>query len=69
MRIMSTIGLLIALAVIGLTVFSLTLAELREHAVVKALGGRTHYLAAVVLPQRCGRSCSPWLWPPSWPPP
>lgn len=51
MRIMSTIGLLIALAVIGLTLFSLTLSKLREHAVVKALGGRTRYLAAVVLAQ------------------
>ena len=40
MRIMSIIGLLIALAVIGLTLFTLTLAKLREHAVVKALGGR-----------------------------
>lgn len=51
MRIMSTIGLLIALAVIGLTLFSLTLAKLREHAVVKALGGRTRYLAGVILAQ------------------
>lgn len=51
MRIMSTIGLLIALAVIGLTLFSLTLAKLREHAVVKALGGRTRYMAGVVLAQ------------------
>ncbi|HET7488882.1 MAG TPA: ABC transporter permease [Acidimicrobiales bacterium] len=49
MRIMSTIGLLIALAVIALTLFTLTLAKLREHAVVKALGGRTRRLAAVVL--------------------
>lgn len=51
MRIMSTVGLLIALAVIGLTLFTLTLAKLREHAVVKALGGRTRRLAAVVLAQ------------------
>ena len=51
MRIMSTIGLLIALAVIGLTLFTVTLAKLREHAVVKALGGRTGRLAAVVLAQ------------------
>ncbi len=41
MQIMSIIGLLIALAVIALTLFTLTLAKLREHAVVKALGGRT----------------------------
>lgn len=51
MGIMSTIGLLIALAVIGLTLFTLTLAKIREHAVVKALGGRTRLLAGVVLAQ------------------
>jgi putative ABC transport system permease protein len=51
MRIMSTVGLLIALAVIALTLFSLTLAKLREHAIVKALGGRTRRLVAVVLAQ------------------
>jgi putative ABC transport system permease protein len=51
MRIMSTVGLLIALAVIALTLFSLTLAKLREHAVVKALGGRTRSMMAVVLTQ------------------
>ena len=51
MSVMATVGLLIALAVIGLTLFSLTLAKLREHAVVKALGGRTRRLAAVVVAQ------------------
>ena len=51
MRVMSTVGLLIALAVIALTLYTLTLAKLREHAVVKALGGRTRRLAAVVLAQ------------------
>ena len=51
MRIMSVIGLLIALAVIGVTLFALTQAKLREHAVVKAMGGRTRRLAAVVLAQ------------------
>jgi putative ABC transport system permease protein len=51
MRIMSIVGLLIALAVIGLTLFTLTLAKLREHAVVKALGGRTRRLAGIVLAQ------------------
>lgn len=51
MRIMSTIGFLIALAVIGLTLFTLTLAKLREHAVVKALGIRTGRLALVVVAQ------------------
>lgn len=51
MQIMSIVGFLIALAVIALTLFSLTLSKLREHAVVKALGGRTRRLAAVVLAQ------------------
>ena len=51
LQIMSIIGFLIALAVIGLTLFTLTLAKLREHAVVKALGGRTRRLAGVVLTQ------------------
>lgn len=51
MRIMSIVGLLIALAVIGLTLFTLTLAKLREHAIVKAMGGRTRRLAGVVLAQ------------------
>jgi putative ABC transport system permease protein len=51
MRIMSIVGLLIALAVIGLTLFTLTLSKLREHAIVKALGGRTRRLAGVVLVQ------------------
>lgn len=51
MRIMSTVGLLIALAVVGLTLFTLTLAKLREHAIVKALGGRTRRLAGIVLTQ------------------
>ena len=51
MRIMSVVAFLIALAVIGLTLFTLTLAKLREHAIVKALGGRTRRLTAVVLAQ------------------
>ena len=51
MRIMSIVAFLIALAVIGLTLFTLTLAKLREHAIVKALGGRTLRLAGVVLAQ------------------
>ena len=51
MRIMSTVGLLIALAVIALTLFSLTLAKLREHAIVKALGGPTRRMAGVVVTQ------------------
>lgn len=51
MRIMTVVAFLIALAVIGLTLFTLTLAKLREHAIVKALGGRTGRLAGVVLAQ------------------
>jgi putative ABC transport system permease protein len=51
MQIMSIIGFLIALAVIGLTLFTLTLAKLREHAIVKALGGPNRRLAAIVLAQ------------------
>jgi putative ABC transport system permease protein len=51
MRIMSIVGLLIALAVIGLTLFTLTLAKLREHAIVKAMGGTTTRLAGMVLTQ------------------
>lgn len=51
MRIMTIIAFLIALAVIGLTLFTLTLAKLREHAVVKALGAGTGRLAGVVLAQ------------------
>jgi putative ABC transport system permease protein len=51
MRIMSIVGLLIALAVIALTLFALTLAKLREHAIVKAMGGTTARLAGMVLAQ------------------
>ena len=51
MQIMSTVALLIALAVIGLTLFTLTLAKLREHAIVKAMGGRNARLAGIVLAQ------------------
>jgi putative ABC transport system permease protein len=51
MQIMSIAGFLIALAVIGLTLFTLTLAKLREHAIVKALGARNRSLGLVVLTQ------------------
>jgi putative ABC transport system permease protein len=51
MQIMGFVAFLIALAVIGLTLFTLTLAKMREHAIVKALGGPTRRLAAVVLAQ------------------
>jgi putative ABC transport system permease protein len=51
MQIMSIVGFLIALAVIGLTLFTLTLAKLREHAVVKALGSGNRRVGGVVLAQ------------------
>lgn len=51
MQIMSTVGFLIALAVIGLSLFTLTLSKLHEHAVVKALGSRNRGVGAVVLTQ------------------
>lgn len=51
MQIMSIVGFLIALAVIGLTLFTLTLAKLREHAVVKALGSGNRRVGVVVLTQ------------------
>jgi len=51
MQIMSIVGFLIALAVVGLTLFTLTLSKLREHAVVKALGSRNRGVGAVVLTQ------------------
>ena len=51
MQIMSIVGFLIALAVIGLTLFTLTLSKLREHAVVKALGSRNRGVGVVVLTQ------------------
>ena len=51
MRIMSVVGLLIALAVVALSLFTLTLAKIREHAILKAIGAPTRRLAAVVLAQ------------------
>lgn len=51
LQIMTIVGLSIALAVIGLTLFSLTLSRLRDYAVVKALGARNRRLAEVVLTQ------------------
>lgn len=51
MQIMSIVGFLIALAVIGLTLFTLTLSKLREHAVVKALGSRNRRVGVIVLTQ------------------
>lgn len=51
MTIMTVIGFLIALAVVGLTLMSTTLARLREYGILKALGGRTARLTATVLGQ------------------
>lgn len=51
MRIMGFIGFAIALAVVGLTLFTATLAHLREYGVVKALGARPARLAGIVLTQ------------------
>ena len=51
LQIMSLVGLAIALAVIGLTLYALTLAKLRECAVVKALGGTNTRVARVVIAQ------------------
>ena len=51
LQIMAIVAFLIALAVIGLTLFTLTLTKLREYAVVKALGGRPRRLAATVFGQ------------------
>ena len=51
MRIMAIIGFLIALAVIGLTLFTATLGKLREYGVVKALGAGSGRLAATVAAQ------------------
>jgi putative ABC transport system permease protein len=51
MQIMTLIAFLIALAVIALTLFTVTLSKLREYAVVKALGASTWRLARAVLAQ------------------
>jgi putative ABC transport system permease protein len=51
MRIMSGIGFAIALAVVALTLFNLTLAKTREYGVLKALGARPGLLAGVVAAQ------------------
>lgn len=51
MQIMTVIGFVIALAVTGLTLFTATLAKLREYGVVKALGASRARLAATVLAQ------------------
>jgi putative ABC transport system permease protein len=51
LRIMTLVGLLIALAVIALTLFTLTLTKLRDYGVLKALGAPNRRLAAVVAAQ------------------
>lgn len=51
LRLMSTIGLLIALAVIALGLMTATLSRIRDYAVLKALGARTVRLAGTVAMQ------------------
>lgn len=51
MQIMTVIAFLIALVVVGLTLFTTTLAKLREYGVVKALGAGPGRLAAIVAAQ------------------
>ena len=47
----STIGFVIALAVIGLTLFTLTLARTRDYGVLKAIGAHPKRLAGLVIAQ------------------
>ena len=51
LKLMSTIGLLIALAVIALGLMTATLNRIRDYAVLKALGARTRGLVAAVTVQ------------------
>ena len=51
MRIMAIIGFAIALAVICLTLFTATLARLRDYGIIKALGAGSGRLAAIVVAQ------------------
>jgi len=51
MKIMTVIGFLIALAVVGLTLFTTTLGKLREYGVVKALGAGSGRLTTTVVAQ------------------
>lgn len=51
MTIMTLIGLLIALAVVGLTLFTVTLSRLRDYGILKALGAATPRLAGQVVAQ------------------
>jgi putative ABC transport system permease protein len=58
MQIMSLTAFLIALAVIALTLFTATLAKLREYAVVKALGATTWRLGRTILTQAAWSSAA-----------
>jgi len=51
MKIVTVIGFLIALAVIGLTLFTATLAKVREYGILKALGAGSGRLAVTVAVQ------------------
>ena len=51
MRIMNIVGLGIALTVIGLALFTLTLAKLRDYGVVKAIGARPRRLVQIIATQ------------------
>jgi putative ABC transport system permease protein len=51
LRLMSSIGLVIALAVIALSLLTSTLARVRDYAVLKALGASTPRLAGTVVSQ------------------
>lgn len=51
MRIMAIIGLAIALAVVCLTLFTATLARLRDYGIIKALGAGSGRLAGIVIAQ------------------
>lgn len=51
MRIMAIIGFAIALAVVCLTLFTVTLARLRDYGIIKALGAGSVRLAGIVITQ------------------
>jgi len=51
MSIMTAVGFLIALAVVALTLFTVTLAKLREYGIVKAMGGTPVRLGGTVAAQ------------------
>jgi putative ABC transport system permease protein len=51
LRVMSLVGFLIGLAVVGLTVYTSTLAKLKEYGVLKALGASGSRLFGIVLGQ------------------